>query len=173
MAALSAASYHIRRLGSADLHPYRAVRLDALLRHPEVFGSSHEEEVQLDDGEFLRMIGQSPNCTLGAFTGNELVGIAGLTVPVRQKQRHKGIIVGVYVVAAHRRAGLARRLVESLIAQARQSSLRVVELAVTVGNQPARRLYYRLGFRTYGIERFALAINDSYLDEELMALVLG
>ncbi len=152
--------------------PYRAVRLDALLRHPEVFGSSYDEEAQLDDAEFLRMISQPPGCTLGAFAGDELVGIAGLLVPVRQKQRHKGIIVGVYVVAEHRRFGLARRLVEALIAEARLASLRVVELAVTVGNQPARRLYYRLGFRTYGIERFALAINDSYLDEELMALVL-
>lgn len=173
LAALNATlPYRIRRLGAADVQPYRAVRLDALLRHPEVFGSSHEEEAQLDDAEFVRMISQPPSSTLGAFAGDELVGIAGLMVPVRQKQRHKGIIVGVYVAAEHRRTGVAQRLVEALIVEARQSSLRVVELAVTVGNQPARRLYYRLGFRTYGIERFALAINDSYLDEELMALML-
>ncbi len=173
MAALNASpAYGIRRLAAADVRPYRAVRLDALQRHPEVFGSSYEEEAQLDDAEFQRMISQPPNCTLGAFAGDALVGIAGLVVPVRQKQRHKGIIVGVYVEASHRRHGLARRLIEELIVQARRSSLRVIELAVTVGNQPARRLYYRLGFRTYGIERFALAINDSYLDEELMAMVL-
>lgn len=151
---------------------YRSIRLDALARHPDVFGSSYEEEARLADAEFLRMMNTPPGFTLGGFADAALVGIAGLYVSSRKKQRHKGSVVGVYVLPDHRRHGLAGRMLAELIAEARRAALRVIELAVTVGNDPARRLYGRLGFQTYGIERLALEVGQDYLDEELMALVL-
>jgi ribosomal protein S18 acetylase RimI-like enzyme len=157
----------------ADVNAYRRIRLDALCRHPDVFGSSYEEESQLNHAEFVRMIESPPGCTLGGFAGSDLVGIAGLYVSSKKKQRHKGCVVGVYVLPEHRRFGLAERLLTELIAEGRRARLRVIELAVTVGNEPARQLYVRLGFQTYGIERFALEIGQDYLDEELMALVLA
>lgn len=161
----------IRRLQPADAAAYRTVRLDALRKHPEVFGSSYEEESQYSLDEFARFL-SPPDTALGAFVAGRLVGISGLYVPRKLKQQHKGHIVGVYVDAAHRRSGLARTLVEAAIAEARQARLRVVQLSVTVGNEAARRLYVRMGFQTYGIERRALLVGDAYFDEELMALEL-
>ncbi|WP_316246610.1 GNAT family N-acetyltransferase [Sutcliffiella horikoshii] len=46
-----------------------------------------------------------------------------------------------------------------------------IYLAVTAGNEPAKRLYTSLGFVTYGIDRNGLKIEDTYFDEELMVLV--
>ncbi len=100
------------------------------------------------------------------------MGIAGLYVPHRLKQRHKGLINGVYVAPDYRKAGVARALIEALVNEARAVSLRVLQLSVTVGNEPARRLYAELGFQTYGIEYQGLLVGDRYLDEELMALTL-
>ena len=161
----------IRRLQQSDAAAYRTVRLDALRLHPEVFGSSYEEESQYPLAEFARFI-SPPDTVIGAFAGDRLVGISGIYVSRKLKQQHKGHIVGVYVDAAHRRAGLARKLVEVVIAEARQAQLRLVQLSVTVGNEAARRLYVRMGFQTYGIERRALLVGETYFDEELMALAL-
>ncbi len=161
----------IRRLTQSDLAAYRAIRLDALRWHPEAFGSSYEEEVDYAPEEFARHL-DPPGCMVGAMAGDRLIGIAGLYVPTRRKQKHKGTLVAVYVDAAHRRGGIARGLVEAIIGQARQQHLRLLELTVTVGNDVARQLYVQLGFRTYGIERRSLLVEGVLYDEELMALVL-
>jgi len=161
----------IRRLERSDLADFRSVRLDALRLHPEAFGSSYEEEAHEALDEFARFI--APPCaTFGAVAGDRLVGIAGLYVSPRLKQRHKGKLVGVYVDAAFRRARLARGLAETVITAARQAKLRSLSLSVTVGNATARRLYVSLGFQTYGIERRTLLVNGVLHDEELMALDL-
>lgn len=154
------------------MEAFRTVRLRALQEHPEAFGSSYQEESQYDDSGFARMLPDPPGCTLGAFDGECLVGIANLHVPARLKQRHKGTINGVYVIPAFRRAGLACALLRALLAEARGAGLRTIQLSVTVGNEPARRLYAGLGFETYGIERRALMVEGRFLDEALMALLL-
>lgn len=161
----------IRRLERSDLADFRSVRLDALRLHPEAFGSSYEEEAHEALEEFARFLAR-PCATFGAVAGDTLVGIAGLHVSPRLKQRHRGKLVGVYVDAAFRRSGLARGLTETVISAARQARLRSLSLAVTVGNAPARRLYASLGFQSYGIERRTLLVNGVLHDEELMALDL-
>jgi hypothetical protein len=44
---------------------------------------------------------------------------------------------------------------------------------VVVGNEQARRLYARLGFVEYGIEKNSLKFRGRYYDEILMAKELG
>ena len=152
-----------------DLPLFRPLRLEALRRHPEAFGSAFEEE---QGGDLASLIGAPPNVTLGGFVAGALVGSAGLVVSARLKQRHKGHIVGVYVDPAWRRSGLARGLLHALIHQARAQGLMVLTLSVTVGNPEARRLYLRVGFTVYGVEPLSLRVGQAFLDEELMVLRL-
>jgi ribosomal protein S18 acetylase RimI-like enzyme len=159
----------IRPLRQDDLPLYRPVRLEALRQHPDAFGSSFEEE---QDDDLTRMIGAGPSVTLGGFVGEALAGIAGLVVSPRLKQRHKGHIVGVYVVRSCRRTGLAGALLDRLIQEARASGLVQLTLSVTVGNEAARRLYQDAGFTAYGVEPRSLRVGGVFLDEELMALRL-
>jgi hypothetical protein len=49
----------------------------------------------------------------------------------------------------------------------------LIQLSVVVGNEQARRLYARLGFVEYGIEKNSLKFRGSYFDEILMAKDLG
>ncbi len=118
------------------------------------------------------MIGASPSVTLGGFADGALVGTAGLVVSNRVKQRHKGHISAVYVVPAWRRSGLARGLIDQLVARAGAEGLSVLTLSVTVGNETARRLYQRVGFSVYGVEPRSLRVGDDLLDETLMAMLL-
>jgi hypothetical protein len=63
-------------------------------------------------------------------------------------------------------------LVEAVIDFAR-SRVELIQLSVVMGNEPARRLYARLGFVEYGIERNSLKYAGRYYDEILMAMDLA
>jgi ribosomal protein S18 acetylase RimI-like enzyme len=168
------AAWHIRPLGSADLAEYRRLRLAALRAHPEAFGSSWEEESAFDDATFLRRITSAPpSLVAGGFLGTDLVGMASLVVLPRVKQRHKGLIYGVYVEPNVRRCGLARGLMDRIVLEARQAELLLLQLAVTARNTAARRLYAEMGFTTYGVESRALKLGGMFIDEELMVLDLA
>lgn len=167
-------TYSVRRLGRDDLAAYRVIRLAALRQHPEAFSSSFEEESQLDlEGFAHRVPEHPPGATIGGFDGPTLVAIAGLSVVPRLKTRHKGVVVGVYVDPAHRGTGLAGDIMLAVIAAGRRANLALLQLTVTAGNDPARRLYERFGFLSYGLERRALLVGDRYYDETLMALDLA
>jgi ribosomal protein S18 acetylase RimI-like enzyme len=142
--------------------------LEALRVSPEAFSSSYDDEAGQDLGFFARRL---PN-TFGCFVGDVLVGTAGLVVAAGVKMRHRGTIVGVFLLPAYRGRGLARRLMESVIVAAREAGLASLRLGVTVGNEPAERLYGALGFRCYGIETDAIRVGGVGFDEALMVLDL-
>jgi ribosomal protein S18 acetylase RimI-like enzyme len=163
----------IRRLEPSDVDAFRAVRLDALRLHPEAFGSSYEDEAALDRAEFVERVATAGLVRFGAFDEHgSLVGLIGLQIRSGAKQRHKAFLFSMYVDAAHRGTGLAQQLVEAVIAAAREAGAIVLQLSVAAGNAPAQRLYRRMGFTTYGIDRRSLKVGDRFHDEELMALDL-
>jgi ribosomal protein S18 acetylase RimI-like enzyme len=163
----------IRRLQPSDADAFRSVRLDALRLHPEAFGACYEDEAAFDREQFVERLRAPGFARFGAFDEHgALVGLVGLQIRSGAKQRHKAFLFSMYVDAAHRHSGLARRLVEAVIAGAREAGAIVLHLTVAAGNAPAQRLYRGMGFQTYGIERRSLKVGDRFHDEELMALDL-
>jgi ribosomal protein S18 acetylase RimI-like enzyme len=120
-----------------------------------------------------RMIGTRPSVTLGGFVGDALAGSIALIVSPRLKQRHKGHVVAVYVAPPWRGTGLARALLDRLIAEARGCGLIQLTLSVTVGNEAAKRLYIAAGFSVCGVEPLSLRVGSALLDEELMVMKLA
>jgi ribosomal protein S18 acetylase RimI-like enzyme len=96
------------------------------------------------------------------------MGGKGLLIRQGQKEAHKGRLVGIYVRPSARKAGVGRRLVETIVEFARQR-VELIQLSVVSDNEQARRLYERLGFLEYGIEKKALKQDGRYYDEVLMA----
>jgi ribosomal protein S18 acetylase RimI-like enzyme len=164
--------WSIRALGAADLAAYRVLRLDALRLHPRAYGSSYEEEIEYTSDDFTARWPTPPGVMLGTFVRERLVGFAGLQVPPKIKQRHKGFIFSVYVDAAFRRLGVAEGLMTAAITAARAAGLRYVWLTVTADNDGARRLYERLGFRRFGTEPRGLLVDGAFVDEDMMVLDL-
>jgi len=163
---VDAAQIQIRRLAPADAALYRDIRLEALRCNPEAFGSTFDAENAQPLTVFSDRIGGSS--VFGAFLDSKLVGIAGLLIGKGQKEAHKGRLVGMYVRPSARRAGVGRRLVETIVESARHS-VELIQLAVVSDNEPARRLYERRGFVEYGLEKKALKQGGHYYDEVLMA----
>jgi ribosomal protein S18 acetylase RimI-like enzyme len=161
----------IRPLAAADAAAYRHLRLEALRRHPEAFWESHAEFSRDDVAAVAERLAAlaTPEAIFGAFVDAALVGSIGFGVERRLKVRHKGVIWGVYVTAAARGRGIARGLVAHVLDHAR-AHVSLVQLAVAVDNQAARRLYRQAGFETFGVECDALRVDGRSYDEELMAL---
>ena len=162
----------IRELGLEDVPAFRPVRLEALRLHPQAFGSSYEEEAAYTLDDFAARWPVPPGVLLGAHVADRLIGFAGLLVSPKVKQRHKGLIVMVYVDAAYRGQSVAEALLRGVIAHARQAGLRFVTLTVATSNEPARRLYRRLGFRIFGTEARSLLVDGVLVDEDMMVLDL-
>lgn len=157
----------VRQLDESDAAAFRAIRLEALQGAPEAFGSSYEAEKDRTIADFGDTL--SRNHIAGAWRGGQLVGTAGFYALAGVKQAHRGNIWGVYVCPDQRGAGIARALLDNVLAEARQSVLQV-HLSVVAGNAPALALYKRLGFIVYGTEPRSLRIDERFFDEHLMVL---
>src|SRR5215471_9171838 len=163
---MNADGIEIRRLAQTDAVLYRGIRLEALQANPEAFGSTFEFENAQSLSWLSERLGGST--VLGAFRNAELVAIAGFAVQQGQKQAHKGILWGMYVRLAARKASVGRRLVEAICNLARRH-VELIQLTVVRDNEQARSLYARLGFLKYGLEKNALKQGGRYYDEVLMA----
>ena len=167
---MNAACINIRRLTSADAAAYRDIRLAGLRETPEAFGSTFERENTQPLAWFCDRLRDSQ--VFGAFRSTELLGVAGFRICNGEKERHKGMLWGMYVRPDARKAGVGRQLVEAVIDHARDR-VEVIQLSVVSGNERARRLYASLGFVEYGIEKKSLKQDGRYYDEILMALDLN
>jgi GNAT superfamily N-acetyltransferase len=61
----------------------------------------------------------SDNVIFGAFVQNQLVGVIGIFREDKIKVHHKGNIWGMYVDGPYRRKGIARKLLDTAIAHAK------------------------------------------------------
>jgi RimJ/RimL family protein N-acetyltransferase len=164
---MSPASIDLRRLRPEDVLLYRQIRLEALTDSPGAFSSILEIEEDRPLDWFATRLADA--FVLGAFDGPDLMGVAGFYVQPGPKHAHKGMLWGMYVRPEYRAAGVGRVLVEAIIDHARDH-VEILQLLVVGDNAPARRLYARLGFVEYGIERRATKYRGHYHDDVLMAL---
>ena len=159
----------IRRLGPGDAAAFRTARLECLRLHPENFGTVWEVENQRPITDFARMLQEHE--FWGGWRDGVLEGIAGFYVMPRAKERHRGVLYAMYVRERARGTGLAGELVETVIAHAR-SLVDLIWLKVAATNEPAKRLYARFGFETYGLEKASLRVDGRDVDQEYRVLML-
>ncbi|MCI0997056.1 GNAT family N-acetyltransferase [Pseudomonas corrugata] len=156
----------IRRLRAGDAPAYRELMLQAYGLHPQAFTSSVSERATMPMNWWESRLTNRLDVVLGAFVDGELAGIVGLSLEARQKARHKATLFGMYVVDTHRHQGLGQQLLEAALDEARRHTfLRLMQLTVTAGNDPALKLYQRCGFVLYGLEPMAIRVDDEYLDK--------
>jgi ribosomal protein S18 acetylase RimI-like enzyme len=159
----------IRRLVTADGAAFRALRLEALQTYPDAFGSTYEDEVTRPISSFIQQLEKS--VVLGGFDHGELAGMIGFYRQSGPKDRHKGVIWGMYVKPRLHGGGLASALLNSAI-ELGKMQVEQIQLTVVTTNQRAVRLYEASGFCGYGIEKNALKSGERYFDELLMVRFL-
>jgi ribosomal protein S18 acetylase RimI-like enzyme len=164
-----------RVLTPQDVAAYRTLRLEALTLEPTAFASSAEDfaKESLESVAKRLQVQDFGNFTLGAFEGEQLVGIATFFVEPRLKTEHKGHIFGMYVTPSARGKGVAKALLQTLIERVKTyPNIKKLNLSVMTTQGEAKKLYASLGFEVYGFERNALKLGDTYIDAEDMVLFL-
>lgn len=157
----------LRRLTPADAVAYRALLLAAYADAPAAFTATVAEREALPLDWWAARLSDAPDAAkrvFGAFAGARLVGAAGLRLLRRPRTRHKAVLFGMAVAPDAQRRGLGRALVGAVLAEAEAAGVRLVQLQVTAPNAAARRLYAACGFRPYGTEPFALAMDGGFVD---------
>ncbi|KDN20810.1 GNAT family N-acetyltransferase [Amycolatopsis rifamycinica] len=87
--------------------------------------------------------------------------------------RHVLVIDGLAVDPDRQRLGIAQRLVEAAVAEARHRGARKLTLRVLGPNTGARRVYERCGFVVEGVLRGEFRIDGHGVDDVLMARPLA
>jgi ribosomal protein S18 acetylase RimI-like enzyme len=166
----SSYSFNIRRLSPSDAGVFRSIRLEALQHASDAFGSTFEKESAEPPQYFVDRLDR--DAVFGGFFDQSLVGVAGFYKQEGTKMNHKGVLWGMYVKPEARGSGVAAALVEALLEHA-SKEVEQVQLTVVVNNLRARRLYERLGFVEYGLEKESLKYRGAYFDEALMVKFLS
>ncbi len=85
--------------------------------------------------------------------------------------RHCGSL-GMGLLPEYRGKGLGQRLLEACLARAKEVGLTRIELETRADNEPALRLYERMGFEHEGRKRRGMKVNGLYIDTVAMAVLL-
>ncbi len=168
-----AATLSMRLLSPPDAAAFQSLRLAALNAHPEAFAASADMPAEQDPAQAAeRLRPREGHAVWGLWRGNALLGMAALGRENKPKLAHKAWLWGVYVHPAARSQGGGEALVRAAIAQARAWGLAKLLLGVHADNTAAIRLYQRLGFSSYALERDFLRVDGAPQDEWQMELRL-
>lgn len=148
----------IRRLQAGDAALWRDLRLEALTKHPEAYGSTHDDWAGRPLSDFADRL--EGGAIFGAFVGTLLVGSTALDADGPAQ----GSLTSVYVRASYRGRGIARQLLKAATNSARQQGMTRLVLSVAEGNEAACRVYLAAGFHNVGVEPRALARNGLLLE---------
>ena len=162
-------SFTIRPLRPDEPELYRDIRLEALRLHPEAFGAAYEDELARPLEFFAQRL--AGNTIFGGFGDGVILGTAGFMPEMGAKRAHKSHLWGMYVRTEARGTGLARLLVEAVLAYARERA-ELIQLSVVSTNEIAHRLYAAAGFTPFGLEVHSLKVNGRYVDEVHMVKML-
>lgn len=169
--------YHgivVRKIQPHESLHYRSIRLACLRTAPDNFGSTYEEEMSNPKLKFETYIEQEHDeCFMfGAFDNGNLIGIVGFERVERQRARHRGEVVQMYVDAAYRGQNIGEQLLRGLIEQAFSvQGVEQLQLSVIARNHAAITLYEKIGFQAFGIQPRYFKIGKQYLDQQFMQLL--
>jgi ribosomal protein S18 acetylase RimI-like enzyme len=163
----------IRKLTAADAEAYWELRLQALQDHPDAFGASYEEAVN-QPIEQVRAKLESPTAeTYGIFIEGNLAGNATLRYETLSKLQHRAELVAVYLAPEVKRKGYGKMLIKHMVQVARErEGIEKVNLVVAATNHVAKHVYEQAGFKQFAIEKNALKLEDTYITEIHMTLML-
>ncbi|MBU9674780.1 GNAT family N-acetyltransferase [Planococcus sp. CP5-4] len=162
-----------RRLTQDDAEQYRKLRLTALQTDADAFSTDFNEASQRPVSATAKNLANPSAVTFGAYKEGRLLVMMTLLRLSGKKTSHRAEVLAVYAAEETRGTGLAPKLLDHLLAYAREcDGLEQLELAVNSANPRAIRFYERSGFQRIGITPNAQKAEGRYIDELLMVLKL-
>lgn len=157
----------LRRLGAEDGRAWLALMLAGVRELPDAFLSTEDELLALTPDDIHARIERS--LLHGLFDGDRLVGVAGLNPGGPRAVRHRAEVGPFHILPEWRGRGLADRLMEAVVSEARARGIAWLDLWVAAGNGRALAFYARHGFQRTGFRADAVRVDGVPCDDVLMA----
>ena len=137
----------IRRADLNDVARVRELRLRALESDPDAFGETLDRALARPEADYAEWIGSPENAMfVAADVDGSLVGMTvGAPAPVDDRPR-PAVLLAMWVAPEARGKGVGGALVQAVEDWARSEGYARIGLGVTTTNEPAIRLYERMGF---------------------------
>ncbi len=163
----------VRQLGRGDAEAYRRLCLQLDRETPyRLYGPGERLDVLRAYAEEIDAIVRNPrSCLLAAEEKGELVGYLAAYGRTAPRVAHV-VTVAVGILQSHTGRGIGGRLFASLEDWARENGVHRIDLTVMTDNEPALKLYTRLGFSLEGRKRDSMRFGDRYIDEFYMSKLL-
>lgn len=136
----------IQRATPDEWEASRDIRLRSLASDPTAFCSSLERARGYGESTWRARLDE--NVTVLAWNGEAAVGTATTKDDPHESGGRE--VVAMWVDPGHRRSGVARALIDDLVARARADRVGSVALWVADDNERAKRLYEGCGFAFTG-----------------------
>lgn len=156
----------IKQFTADDWQTYKAIRLEALARHEDVYGGSFTGESAWSDSQWQHMLDSPKNAFFGLYDGKKLIGS---TVVFTHRDLDKtALLAGSYIREEYRGKGLSRLLYAARIQWAIEGgAFNRIIVAHKEGNEASRRANQAFGFEYIGQEHTdwgdgSKAIKHSY-----------
>ena len=134
---------------------------------------TEEESIALGKTQHTRtqqLILASNHKILLATHGELLVGFVGLTQGLFERNQHCAALM-IGVLSSYWKQGIASQLIQQSLLWAKERGIVRIEVDVLAANERAIKLYQRFEFKKEGTKQAALFVDNTYLDEILMARV--
>ncbi len=142
---------------------------DFLLRRPEECSMSEEQERDW----IVRNVESENVLMLCCEIDGRIVGNGEIQFNTMLKTRHRASFA-IAIMADCWNLGIGTAIFENLIEAAKARRTLILELEYIDGNERARGLYEKMGFRIVGRRPYAIRrLDGSFADEILMQRVLG
>ncbi|EAA1423746.1 N-acetyltransferase, partial [Salmonella enterica subsp. enterica] len=125
---------------SSNGRHFGEIRLSALKKAPEMFGSVYEHEEKKPMEAFAERLRDA--VAFGAYIDGEIIGLSVFKQEDGPKDAHKAHLSGVFVEPEQRGRGVAGMLLRAVIDYGREHVEQIM-LTVAEGNEAAINLYQR------------------------------
>jgi len=160
----------IIKLTPENWENFKTIRLRALKTDPTAFGSSYEQEIDRPEEVWRQKLATS--WAYAAIVKNQFVGMARILFELGEHVQHVASIVSLFIDPAHRRQGIGEKIMKKIISDLRnQKIITKIILSVNTDQKPAVKLFEKVGFKTIGIARYGVKINQTYYNQLHMELV--
>jgi ribosomal protein S18 acetylase RimI-like enzyme len=145
----------IETLQPAQWAEYKDLRLRALQREPQAFGTPYSKDVAHPDEKWierLEAVGKGTSWNLFARNSEgKLVGMIGGYRDGNDMQNGTAQIFGVYIDQEERGKGIAKKLMNAIISELEKvPEINKIVLEVNCDQQTATKLYEAFGFKSEG-----------------------
>lgn len=160
----------IYKIDKNNFWQYKKIRLEALLKFPDAFLSTYQEELQFSDQDWIEKI--KKDFYFGYFINDEIIGCVGLSLEKKAKIIHVANLFGMFVKTEYQGKNIAIELLNHVKKIAKDHGIIHLYLGCNADNYLAVKFYKKSGFKIYGTRPNYTKINDKFCDDLIMMLEL-